>query len=183
MKSILLSMVLLVSTSLMAATADVDTNGLTVEQKARLQLQVEQMKREQDKAQFVDNAKQYVELGEMIGKAFGSCAKELNVQVNEFIQTPAGMLTISIICWKTVGRDVIHFGFGFCFLVFGFMVWYRCAYLPVRVSSIEYGQGFWIFRAKNVKYNNWSNTNDRDIVLMTISMIALIGVSQVIMWS
>lgn len=182
MKSILLPLVFLCS-SLFAATADVDTNGLTAEQKARIQTQVEQMKQEQNKTKLVDGAKQYVELGEMIGKAFGSCAKELNVQVNEFIQTPAGMLTIGIICWKTAGKDVVRFGFGLCFLIFGVLIWYRCSYRPMRISEIELGQGFWIFRSKKITLRDWRGVGDTELVIAVGSLIAIVGISQGIMWS
>lgn len=182
MKSILLSIVLLCS-SLFAQTSDVDTNGLTAEQKARIQIQVEQMKQEKDKTKMVDTAKEYVQLGEMIGKAFGSCAKELNVQVNEFITTPAGMLTIGIICWKTVGRDVVHFGFGLCFLIFGILIWYRCAYRPMRISVVELGQGFWLFRSKKITIREWRDVGEAELAIAIISMVAIIAISQGIMWS
>ena len=182
MKSILLSIVLLCS-SLFAQTSDVDTNGLTAEQKARIQIQVEQMKQEKDKTKMVDTAKEYVQLGEMIGKALGSCAKELNVQVNEFIITPAGMLTIGIICWKTVGRDVVHFGFGLCFLILGVLIWYRCAYLPMRISNVEYGQGFWIFRSKKVTMKAMSSITEGEAIAATVFIIIVVGVSQIIMWT
>ncbi len=181
MRIVLLSLVLFASS--LFAVEKLDTDGLSAEQKAKIQLQIEQMKRDEDKTKTIDVAKEYVQLGEMIGKAFGSCAKELNVQVNDFITTPAGMLTISIICWKTIGRDMVHFGFGFLVLVVGSWFWYICAYRPLKVASIEYGQGFWIFRSRKVTLKKDSEISDGWAAATVIFILIIVVMSQIIMWS
>jgi len=173
----------LMSASLLASDRIIDTDGLTVEQRARIQIQIEQMKQEGTKDKAIDHAKQYIELGEMIGKAFGSCAKELNVQVNDFITTPARIITITIIGWKTIGRDIVHFGIGLLWLTIGLWSWYRIAYMPLAFQTIEYGQGFWIFRSRKVIPRRWDDMGDGHVTLVLLSLLAIIGSSQGIMWS
>jgi hypothetical protein len=182
MKALLVSCVILAS-SLIASDRIVDMEGLTTEQKARVQIQVEQMKQEGTKDKTVDQAKQYIELGEMIGKAFGSCARELNVQVNDFIGTPAGIITITIIGWKTIGRDIVHFGIGLTWLIIGLWSWYRIAYMPLAFQTVEYGQGFWIFRSRKVVSRKWDDMGDGHVALVVLSLLAIIGSSQGILWS
>jgi len=182
MKALCLSFLLAVS-SLIASDRIIDADGLTAEQKARIQIQVEQMKQEGTKDKTVDQAKQYIELGEMIGKAFGSCAKELNVQVNDFITTPAGLITITIIGWKTIGRDMVHFGFGMVWLILGLYLWYRCGYVPLTHQNIEYGQGFWLFRSRKVVYRSFEDMHDGHVSLVVVFLLVIVGASQGIMWS
>lgn len=46
-------------------------------------------------------------VAESFARAIGIAARELGVAVNDFLNTPAGMLTAVVIIWKVIGADVV----------------------------------------------------------------------------
>jgi len=59
---------------------------------------------------------------EGFAKALGIAARELNVTINDFLRSPAGMLTAGLIIWKMAGAALAHMFFGFVILVTGLVV-------------------------------------------------------------
>ena len=59
-----------------------------------------------------DQWKQWAEIGKGIGLAIGETAKVLNTEVNAFIKTPAGMITVGLIAYKIIGKDFKRIIFG-----------------------------------------------------------------------
>lgn len=161
----------------LAAQEAINLDGLSSEQVLQLKTQAENMKETKD----LDKAKQWVEFGEMIGKAIGSTAKELNVAVNEFVQTPVGKMALVLIVWKVAGREVFKFGLGFLWLVFGVILWHRTFWRWYAYKSIDYGKGWWIFRAKKIEMNQ--DAKECQVSLMIVSIIVIIGSSQIVMWA
>lgn len=45
-------------------------------------------------------------VAEGFSKAIGAAATQVGVSVNEFIKTPAGMITVAVIVWKAFGGDI-----------------------------------------------------------------------------
>ena len=88
--------VLLVMAYGSAMPEEVSTSGLTPEQVSRLKIQAEQMRANQE----IDNTKKYIEMGQMIGQALASSAKEMGVAVNEFAQTPVGKMVAALVIWR-----------------------------------------------------------------------------------
>jgi len=64
-----------------------------------------------------EEIREWGRLGKDIGQAIGATAKELSIQVNDFIKTPAGVLTVGIILWKVVGNELFD-------IVFGIPIWF-----------------------------------------------------------
>jgi hypothetical protein len=46
-------------------------------------------------------------VAESFARAIGIAARELGVAVNDFLNTPAGVLTAAVILWKVIGADVV----------------------------------------------------------------------------
>ena len=91
------------------------------------------------------------------GKTFAIALKEtctvLNVEVNNFIKTPVGMMTAGIIFYKFVGKDIVHifltfivFGFLFTCLFFSFYIFHVPKKIVTlsenKVKTISYIQRF-----------------------------------------
>jgi len=53
-----------------------------------------------------ERVEKWVSIGNQVGQAIGGACKELGITVNDFIVTPAGMLTVTLIVWKVVGEDI-----------------------------------------------------------------------------
>lgn len=80
---------------------------------------------------------EYAQMGERIGKMMGGAAKEVGVQVNEFIKTPVGKWTMAIVIWKYIGAVLVHVIGGLLILITGLAVTYK-VYLSSTPYSIEY---------------------------------------------
>lgn len=96
------------------ANAQVDTHGLTDEQKAQLALQAAQMKKQNDNpaTSLPDNLSpekldQWVDLGKNIGLAIAATAKELGVASDEFLKSNTGKITVALIVWHFMGKDIV----------------------------------------------------------------------------
>jgi hypothetical protein len=50
------------------------------------------------------NLSAYAEIATQVAKAIGIAAKELGVAVNDFVTTPAGILTVTVILMKVFGK-------------------------------------------------------------------------------
>ena len=130
-----------------------------------------------------ETVKEYVAVGKMIGEAFASCAKEIGVAVNDFVQTPVGKITGFLIVYKIIGRDILHFAVGFLFL---------CTFIPIYIymlrrfvfkPKVEYGPGWWIFRSKKVTYTgNWDGDGGVAFAWF-FGLLLIICISQIIMWT
>ena len=154
-----------------------DTRGLSDQQILELKMQAQKMK---SQPKVVEEAKEWVALGEMIGKAVGSTAKELNVAVNDFVATPAGMFTVAMIAWKVIGREVFRFFFGIMWLIIGLTFWHKTFYRNFAYNNIEYGKGWWIFRERKLEKNR--DPTEGQWALVVISILLIVGSSQLIMW-
>lgn len=62
---------------------------------------------------------EWIDVGSRIGQAMGGAAKEIGVQVNEFVKTPVGQWTMAIIVWKFMGGVIMHLAGGFLVLMTG----------------------------------------------------------------
>lgn len=63
-----------------------------------------------------ESVERWTKLGTSIASGIGAAAKELNIGVNEFAQTPVGKVTTALIVWKLMGAQLIH-------VIGGILVW------------------------------------------------------------
>lgn len=71
------------------------------------------------------SAEQWLNIGERVGKMFGSAAKEVGVAANDFAKTDVGMLAMALIVWHFMGATIAHLFGGVLILLAGaaFVVW------------------------------------------------------------
>lgn len=132
MKGFILGLCLCLASANVLA-ADIDTSGLSAEQKAQIALQVEQMKSGPPSA---ETAQQWADWGTNMGKAISSTAKELGVAVDDFSRTPVGKITMAVIVYKVIGKEVLRFVAGAVLFFFTIIIWAR--YLRKPFQTIEY---------------------------------------------
>jgi hypothetical protein len=61
-------------------------------------------------------------------------AKEVGVAVNDFVKTPVGIMTASVILYRFMGRDIIKLMSGMLFGIVGMSIW---LYLLRRTALID----------------------------------------------
>lgn len=113
----------IMATSAMAV--EVDTRDLTDAQKAALQAQIEQLKTEKSDPQNISKtvrheAEAWGELGGNMGKALVGAAKEIGVAANDFAGTSLGKVTVGVVIYKLMGKDIVSMITGGFILIFGF---------------------------------------------------------------
>lgn len=116
------SLVLLCSQSVFAQTTiNVDTTGLSTEQKATIAQQIETMKAQStpSSVQTAEVVDKWVTTGEHFGKMMGGAAKEVGMAANEFINTPVGKMVAFIIVWNYFGVAAVHFSLALLVLCIG----------------------------------------------------------------
>lgn len=115
MRKLLVSAVIgFVLSSGVAIAQDFDTRGLSEEQKAQLALQAAQMKKQNSNPTpslsenlNPEKLNQWVDLGKNIGLAVAATAKELGVASDEFLKSNTGKITVALIVWHVMGKDIV----------------------------------------------------------------------------
>lgn len=77
-------------------------------------------------------------------EALGIAAHELNININDFLNTPAGKLTVVIIIWKVFGTSLLHILVLATILTTGFSM-SRVIYLRLFVKEIQYVDRIWFW--------------------------------------
>jgi hypothetical protein len=130
---------------ILSSIGQISTDGLTPAQKAELQLQAAKLAEEngQDKSaqSQIKKAKEWAELGTQVGVALVATAKELGIAVEDFSHTSVGKITIGMICWKLVGKEIVRSFIGIGLLVIGIPLWCKYFNKLCLVQQIEYKDG------------------------------------------
>ena len=119
---------------------------------------------------------EWVDLGKNIGLAFNGAAKELGIAVNDFVNTPVGMITMILIIWHFIGGMILHFVGSILVLVvgLGFVRWhYRTQVEMVEEYSLDKTNIFG--NARLVSLTEPSPDNDWKVWYMIIGVITIIG--------
>jgi hypothetical protein len=169
---VLLVTLALCSTQVNAAAGDrVCTDGLTEEQQAQIQLDVAKMKNQNPLSPEL--VTEWAGAGTAIGAALGGCAKEIGVQVNDFANTPVGVVAVFIIAWKLVGADLVQLLVGLIWLFVGIHIWRKYFMQWIKVRSIEYNEKG---KITNIVYTNQSNYEGA-CILMGLFLLIIIGIA------
>lgn len=72
---------------------------------------------------------------EGFAKAMGIAAKELNVSINEFLDTDAGKITAALIIWKVAGESLLGIIYGGFFVIVGLSL---ARVISMRLFTKEY---------------------------------------------
>lgn len=178
MKKILFALALALSTSFAAAQTEIK---LTPEQVKQLTSQ-EQPSNLSEKARKELSA--WGELGQGMGVALVSAAKEVGVAANDFASTPLGKITVALVVYKMIGRDLTKFLVGTMILVVGWSFGLNLSLKNRRTGPAQYEYRPFLFGAWNRKVvveEKFMSAGDREgyviagiIVLAASTIIGLI---------
>lgn len=121
------------------------------------------------------DADQWLNFGERIGQMIGGAAKELGVGINTFLQSPAGLLTASLIVWHFAGSALVHVFAGIAILLIGIPM---ILYYARRYTSytIEYDTTKTdIFGRSIVKHKHRSKMDSGDIFGFMVATAIVFG--------
>lgn len=68
----------------------------------------------------VENLDKFKAYGIVISTTLKEVCQTLNIEVNNFIKTPVGILTTGLIVYKIIGKDIIHAVYVICLCTFLF---------------------------------------------------------------
>lgn len=159
-------------------TAQVDTRGLSNAQIAELQLKAEEMKG--GTLPSKSEIKEYAELGQAVGTAIASTAKELGVAAEEFSHTNVGKITIFLIAWQLVGEQVIQAIVGSCLLIVSIFLWSKYFKRMCVISKEEYYENR---KLKSITYQPVSDALHGTRFIMGLALLILIGISMVVIFA
>jgi hypothetical protein len=108
-----------------AFATELDTSGLTEKQIAEIKLKAAEVK-ESNRVQIptVDKANQWVEVGKNAGLALTSCAKEIGVAGDAFLNSFTGKVVFGVLIFKMMGGAIIHLVGGLALLVIAVPIWF-----------------------------------------------------------
>lgn len=140
MKPILISIICFAMiASPVFAQGQINTSGLTPTQRAELELKAAEYQEANENAiPPAEKMKEYADAGQAIAVAIGSCAKELGVAVDDFSKTRVGTITMVILCWKLIGKDILGIIVGSLVLTIGLIMWTKYFRKMCLVKKIEY---------------------------------------------
>lgn len=99
-----------------------------------------------------EEAAKWGELGANMGRAAVGAAKEVGMAANEFVSTPLGKVTMGIVIYKVIGKDIIKFIMGFSILVFFLTTGHNFLRMKRYSGTVEYATvpTFFKLRTKQV---------------------------------
>lgn len=175
MMAILGAVALLASPTVSLANT-VDVSGLTPQQIAEIQQQVENKKSETPEGKVrsaVEKANEWVDIGEGIGAGVAAAARETGQVVNEFATTPVGKMTTFVILYKVIGKDILSAVVGTIALAIFITIWVTYTYrFFSKQKKITYGEG----KSKVVEYRDRDFSESHGFT-MFISVVVFLAVS------
>lgn len=182
---VIFSMILAMSLFLasLANALDVSADGLTKEQKAQIQLQIEQMKKvsAQSEKPTVQTANEWVDFGKNVALAFTTVAKDLGVAADTFLQSTTGKVTLVLIVWKVAGKDILGVIVGSSLLAILLALWvyfFRklCVVKSITISKPETG-----FRSiKEIQYYREDEVDGTRFVMLLVLMAVVLTTLMII---
>jgi hypothetical protein len=115
---------ILVASSFGAMSQTLDVSKLTEAQRAELSTQVSKLSSSpvNVSATVREEAEAWGALGANMGKALVGAAREVGVASNEFASTPLGMITVAIVAYKLIGRDILGVLVGLLLMAVAWLV-------------------------------------------------------------
>jgi len=190
MKSILLAVAIMFSSGAFAA-CEISNTGLPDNVVQKLKTDCETLRLEQINKEVLEKGPSgsgpfitpervtgWAQVAEGFANAVGAAAKQLNVSVNEFITTPAGLITIGVILWKVVGTSLLKL-----LAMYGIFILCR-AILRVmwRVGSepVQRKFAWWTWTHNKPIYVTWKGAEDT-LCGMSFLVLAAGGIAMAIL--
>lgn len=71
---------------------------------------------------LVSNPNEAKKWADVVSTSIKDICRNLNVEVNEFVKTPVGKLTVGLIIWKVIGSELKGIIFGIIFWTIGMLI-------------------------------------------------------------
>jgi len=133
-----------------SANVQVDTTGLNADDVAKLVAEANKLKNAKPEAKVANisetvrkEAGAWGELGSNMGKAIVGGAKEIGMAANDFAGTPLGKVTVGIVAYKLIGKDILKMLIGFIILVAGISIGVKLIFTSTYVAKTEYQPRMW----------------------------------------
>lgn len=169
---------ILVLTLFSATTWACDMRGVPDEFAQKLRVECEQMKlaAETSKTAVVstmtpERVSEWAQISEQFAKALGIAAKEVGVSINEFMGTPAGIITTAVILWTVLGKDVLA-GIGLI-LITCLLIWInrRIWFSHYDKTPVVEGRVFKTGGKDILRYSKWADMSDSGITMSLLSCV------------
>jgi hypothetical protein len=183
MKKLLIAVALAITSLAASAQATtvndaryLDLSKLTDQQKADLMAKAAEMQNQQASGiseQARNEISKWSELGVGMGHAAVAAAKEVGMAANEFVSTPLGKVTMGVVVYKVIGKDVLKLAVGLSIMVFMFTVAVVMLFRKkgdVTYENIPVMNGWWVKR----RVKNYSPDSDVMIEHFMVAAIATI---------
>lgn len=157
----------------------VDISGLSEEDKQKIAAQIEASKKVEKTPENISTtarkeAQAWGELGANMGKALVGGAKEIGMAANDFASTPLGKVTVAIVTYKLIGRDIIKFFIGTAILIVGYTVGIKLLFKFKHATNFEYHPRLWGLYNKKVVTKYETIEADERIGLTLLSVASLV---------
>jgi len=177
MKQIILS-VLLMFMFVNVSSAELNSSGLSAEQIAKFQLDIEQAKLKP--VDTIEKVDEWVTISERVSKIFTTTlvamAEQASMSVNEFVKTDVGKLAVVGIMYKVMGETIIGIVGGTLWFIIMLPLWFYFARRILLVDEVlEFEKGVHETGAKKViKYHSLNSLEEHAGI--TVIMIVSLGV-------
>lgn len=136
----------------------INMDGLTPIQKAELQMKHAELLEKSGSEKNVEKVREWAELGQSVGVALVATAKELGIAVDDFAQTGVGKVTIGVLVWKIMGKEVTRVVVSIIYLISGVWLWNVYFRKMCIVKSISYETN----SKKVSKIEHWGSESNQD---------------------
>lgn len=120
----------------------------------------------------------WAQVAEGFANAVGAAAHQLGVSVNDFIKTPAGMITIGVILWKVIGVSILKL-----IAMYGIFLTGRAilqVLWKVGTTPVERKFAWWSWTYNKPVYSTWSNA-DEGMCMMGFLILAVCGAAETVL--
>jgi len=104
---VLLLLLSMVSVSAAQQSNSVDPSKLSVELQKRIIEEQNNKKMEEEKPKVLQQSEEWANIAKGLGSSVKELCIALNVELNSFIQTPAGKMLVFILIWKLFGATIV----------------------------------------------------------------------------
>lgn len=134
-------------------------------------------KKKPDMVMSADQMREYADIAKVLGASIKEVCVELNVGVNEFIKTPAGMITVVYLGWQIgLGEELWSTFIRFCifmpllYTVCGYLLW---RFIGSRKIVNEDSEG-----NKTISYEpryHWEDTDNKGGFGAVLAIVFFVG--------
>lgn len=148
-----------------------DTRNLSPTQQAELQTKYAELVEQGNSVENLEKVREWAELGQSVGVALVATAKELGIAVDDFSQTGIGKVTIAVIVWKIMGKEVVRTVISVIYLIIGVWLWNHYFRKLCVIKSIAYELG----KKTKIEYFDPSESMDGFRFVMLIVLVLILA--------